>query len=47
MTDDLIKRLLALDTCAVSDALDHLHVTGATDVMADAKFHAALSAGQS
>lgn len=30
MTDDLIKRLLALDTCAVSDALDHLHVTGAT-----------------
>lgn len=30
MTDDLIKRLVALDTCAVSDALDHLHVTGAT-----------------
>lgn len=30
MTDDLIKRLLALDSCAVSDALDHLHVTGAT-----------------
>jgi regulator of RNase E activity RraA len=31
MTDDsLIKRLKALDTCAVSDALDHLQITGAT-----------------
>ncbi len=30
MTDDLLKRLAALDTCAVSDALDHLGVAGAT-----------------
>ncbi len=28
--DDPIKRLLALDTCAVSDALDHLRISGAT-----------------
>ena len=27
---DLRKRLHALDTCAVSDALDHLHLSGAT-----------------
>jgi regulator of RNase E activity RraA len=27
---DLLKRLRALDTCAVSDALDHLHLSGAT-----------------
>lgn len=27
---DLLKRLEALDTCAVSDALDHLGVSGAT-----------------
>lgn len=27
---DLLKRLHALDTCAVSDALDHLHLSGAT-----------------
>jgi hypothetical protein len=30
MTDQLLKRLHALDTCAVSDALDHLHLSGAT-----------------
>lgn len=30
MTDPLVKRLHALDTCAVSDALDHLHLPGAT-----------------
>lgn len=27
---DLLGRLRALDTCAVSDALDHLHLSGAT-----------------
>ena len=27
---DLRERLRALDTCAVSDALDHLHLSGAT-----------------
>lgn len=27
---ELIERLKALDTCAVSDALDHLHLSGAT-----------------
>lgn len=27
---ELTERLLALDTCAVSDALDHLHLSGAT-----------------
>ena len=30
MTDPLVKRLRALDTCAVSDALDYLHRSGAT-----------------
>jgi regulator of RNase E activity RraA len=30
MTGSLPKRLHALDTCAVSDALDHLHLSGAT-----------------
>jgi regulator of RNase E activity RraA len=30
MTDELLRRLYALDTCAVSDALDHLHLSGAT-----------------
>jgi len=30
VNDDLIKRLVALDTCAVSDALDHLGIPGAT-----------------
>jgi len=30
VNDDLIKRLAALDTCAVSDALDHLGIPGAT-----------------
>jgi len=29
-TEPLAKRLAALDTCAVSDALDHLQITGAT-----------------
>ena len=29
-SDDLPGRLRALDTCAVSDALDHLHLSGAT-----------------
>jgi 4-hydroxy-4-methyl-2-oxoglutarate aldolase len=29
-TEPLVKRLAALDTCAVSDALDHLQITGAT-----------------
>ena len=28
--DALVARLRALDTCAVSDALDHLHLSGAT-----------------
>jgi regulator of RNase E activity RraA len=30
MTANLLERLRALDTCAVSDALDHLHLSGAT-----------------
>jgi regulator of RNase E activity RraA len=30
MTANLLERLRALDTCAVSDALDHLHLPGAT-----------------